>query len=342
MTQASGCTPAFCIGIDIGFGDVKAVAAGPNGSGGLKLKTLKFPSNVAKAGRTRIRGLDNALSRYTYQGRDWLVGTEAVASERAVVRRDASFLLDFVPLFIFKIMEKLATEYRMSLSAMLHAPKKMGVGLPLEYFADHRQTILDSLESFAVSGQVVEIKNETKVFAQGQGVQFDFLIANGKINRTWNNKTMAILDVGFNTIDFLAINEGCADPENSEMITQKGVCRICTELRRELKQRDLEMSEYGIKKALYDKQTIFFGQTVDLNAVVSQLAEEYAEELFTEVSTRFGAFLPKSEKLVLAGGGSYFVREQFVKRYSKTFVHVPPKAEFSNARGYMKFLELSA
>lgn len=340
MAQSSGNNPIFRIGIDIGFGDVKAVAIGPNGSGKMRTNYLKFPSYVARAGRIHVKGLDNVVSHYSYDGKEWLLGNSAAYAERTVLRRDVTFLLEFAPLFVFKIMEGLAAKYQMDLRSLLKEPKIVGVGLPLEYFFDHRQSLLDRLVRFDVSGRQVILEDGISVFAQGQGVQFDFLISNGKTNQTWKRKTIAVLDVGYNTIDFLAVNNGCADPENSEMISQKGVCRLCVELRHELKQAGVELSEYGILKALCEGKAVSYGQTVDLTEMIPRLAEEYADELFTEVSTRFGRFLPKTEKLVLAGGGAYLVRKHFIQRYSESFVHVPARAKFSNARGYMKFLEI--
>ena len=41
--------------------------------------------------------------------------------------------------------------------------------------------------------------------------------------------------------------------------------------------------------------------------------------------------------LIVAGGGAYYVSDAFGQEYSKGFVHISQKPEFSNARGFLKY-----
>jgi plasmid segregation protein ParM len=341
MGETNPTENVYLVGIDIGFGDVKVVATGPNGKGDLKTEHLKFPTAIAKARRHRIRGLKNAFKQYGFNNQKYLVGNEALFSERVISSKEISFLLEYAPLFVFKIMEELSVIFNKSRSQMLQAPKKLCIGLPLAYYFSKKKELTNKIRKFNVSDTAVDFEDtEIDVLPQGQGIQFDFLISNGTISGIWKEKTYLVLDIGYNTVDVLAVSEGSADPQISDMTRGAGVCRICKDLKKELKAKDIELSDPLVKKALIEKKVFYCGEAIRLEEIIGELAADYAESLFYDLTADFGEFLSKTEKLIIAGGGAYYVREYFVEKYKSKFIHVPGKAEFSNARGCMKFLEI--
>ena len=341
MDETKPIKNVYLVGIDIGFGDVKVMATGPNGTGELKTEHLKFPSAIAKAKRQRIRGLKNAFNQYGFNNQQYLVGNEALFSERVISSRDISFLLEYAPLFVFKIMEELSVIFKQRLPHMLQAPKKLCIGLPLAYYFSKKKELTNRIRKFNISETAVDFEDtEIDVLPQGQGIQFDFLINNGTISGIWREKTYAVLDIGYNTVDVLAVSKGNADPQTSDMTRGAGICRICKDLKKELKAKDIELSDQLVKKALIEKKVFFCGEIIRLEEIIEELAADYAESLFNDLTSDFGDFLSKIEKLIIAGGGSYYVKDYFVEKYKNRFVYVPGKAEFSNARGCMKFLEI--
>lgn len=328
----------YHIGIDIGFGDVKAVFVGTNGDESSKTTMIRFPTAVARTRRQGIKGLANAQTKYLFENREYIVGTDALSSERVMPTRDMEFILSYAPLFVFKIFESLSLDYQVSLVEILRAPKKISIGLPLAYFFRKKEELIARLQSFHVAGHTVRIPS-IEVFAQGQGVFFDFLLINGKANKTWKGKTLLICDIGFNTVDILCIDKGKADPDTSKMIQGAGIWQICKELESELRAKDLELSEQVVKDALYQKKFANSGHTIRLDKIISELSVEYAQDLYLQIKSQFQYFLQRADKMVLAGGGAYYVRDYFSKNFSESFIHVPAKAEFSNARGYLKIAE---
>jgi len=324
----------YNIGIDVGFGDVKVVSTRTNGTGKSATRTIKFPTALAALKNNGLGALDNSIKTYNFKNKHYIVGEGALLCQRVIPTRDIAFLLNFIPLFIFKSIEDLANEFNEDFDDVRHAAKRLCLGLPLGFYSENRKAICEIVKRIAVSGESIEFET-VKVHAQGQGILFDCL------KPQLREKTFLIVDIGFNTIDILAVDKGRARRDWSTMIYGAGICQICEEVREGIKKISdgLEVSEQEVKESLVQGSVMYYGERIDITDMMNDALEDYADYLYGELYSRLAEFLKRSEKLIIAGGGAYHVGNLLSKKFPGSFVHIPPHAEFSNARGYLKFLQ---
>ncbi len=330
--------PSIRLGIDIGFGDVKVVSAKNTGNSGFDTERFKIPSVVARVKSKAISGLEDAQAEYDFENRKYLVGSEALASANIIPTRDIEFILEFSPLLIFKAFESLSQKYHLQMESICRT-SEICLGLPLAYYHSRKSLLADRLTRFEVLGCKIQI-SRLAVQAQGQGILLDFLLDDHcRPNRKWFESDLLILDIGFNTVDILCVHKGRSSSEWSNMLEGAGVCRICRDLDIELKKMDLELPEQAIKKALSQRKISIYGKEIDLSGIIDPLIQDYADFLFREIRSKLSDVLKKSQKLILAGGGAYYVSQTFRCKFPREFLLVPVDPEFSNARGFYKYLK---
>lgn len=329
--------PIVRIGIDIGFGDVKIVTGkinAINSSGNLD----KFPSTVAKIRNRSIEGLTDAQIEYTFENRKYLLGSDALVSRNIIPTRDIDFILEFSPLLVFRALEFAARTFHLPLQAVCTSAE-ICLGLPLAYYKTKKKDLTQRLRHFEVSGYQINIPSPA-IQAQGQGILLDFLFDDQcRPNRDWINSNLLILDIGFNTVDILCVHEGRSSAEWSNMLEGAGICRICRDLDIALKKLGLELSEQAIKKVLSQKKTTIYGKEINLSETIEELQADYADFLYREIQSRFADILKTTSKLIVSGGGAYYVSNVFKGKYPDDFLFIPYQPEFSNARGYFKYLK---
>ena len=112
----------------------------------------------------------------------------------------------------------------------------------MAYFTKkHKQIVIDRLSEITVNGETIHLNVD--VIPQGVGVLFDYRVdfAGNEIEKT--DIDMMVLDVGFNTVDVLPVEDGIAVKNDSGMLEKWGVSRITSELADEIQ------GEYGLQLA---------------------------------------------------------------------------------------------
>ena len=329
--------PIIRIGIDIGFGDVKAVFSKVEDSG-LETDLIRFPSAIARIKNKAIAGLDDANIEYEFESRMYLVGKDAFASANIIPTRDIDYILEFSPLLVFRALEFISERYHLPMDSIRSATE-VCLGLPLAYFKSKKIPLAERLTHFEVLGYEVELQR-LAVQAQGQGILLDFLLDDHcRANRKWVESDILIIDIGFNTIDILCVHEGRSNSEWSDMLEGVGTCRICRQLEIELKKMGIDLPEQAVKNVLATRNVSIYGEVFDLSDIVDPLVRDYADFLYREIRSRFSDVLKNSKKLIIAGGGAHYVVDFLRQRFPEEFLHVPFDPEFSNARGYYKYLK---
>jgi plasmid segregation protein ParM len=328
----------YRMGIDIGFGDVKVVASGLNGTSTPETKQLKFPSAVSYMRKATTRGLENTQTEYLFEDRRYILGDEALSSFELIPTRDISFIMGFSPLLVFKALSDVAEAFQKDLQEVVKAPE-VCMGLPMSYYFEGKEKLEERLTGFKVQERDVSF-GKLDIYVQGQGILLDFLFDDQRrLNKEWFGKNLIILDVGFNTVDVLCIDQGKTSAEWSETLEGAGICRICRHIRIEMKEMGFQNpAEQEAKAALYARKVSLFGEEKNLSSLIAELSQDYGEYLYREFITTFSEFLKKTDKVILAGGGAYYAAKEFKKRFPRNFIFVPPEPEFSNARGYLKYL----
>jgi plasmid segregation protein ParM len=247
------------------------------------------------------------------------------------------FLLAYSPLLAYKALREIADIDSREFPDLLRTKKQLCLGVPLGYY-HKRHNLQSRLTNYTISTDFIRF-DSVEVRAQGQGILFDYVLdENGKPIEDHINQNVLILDIGFNTVDVLGVVEGRPSREWSDMLENGGICRICGDLRSYLKREfNFNLSEQAVKEVLQNGQISVYGDSKDLSTAIRKIRETYSDWLVQEIKSRWEDFLIQADKLIIAGGGAYYV-EEIRKAYPERFIHIPEASEYSNARGFFKFL----
>lgn len=318
------------LGLDIGFGDVKVVIPLSRGDR-VSLRSVKFPTAIGRVKRGIVDLGNKSCKEYVFDGGSYFLGVEALYCQDTFDTRDRDFLVKYSPLLAFKALDHMRAQDRVDLS--------LCVGIPLGYYKKYKKSVTRVLSKISVNSQTI-IPKTIDVRAQGQGVYFDYIFNNsGKLDPAKKYSNILILDIGFNTVDILGIIEGQPSMEWSDMLTKEGISRICEDLKLHVKKEyGVEESDQRMSHALEAGKIAIFGKSHDLSEIIGKLAQSYTERFIQNIrSSKWSDFLSRVDKLVVAGGGAYYVADAFQQVYPKDFVYVPGMPEFSNARGFLKY-----
>jgi len=314
------------LSVDVGYGDVKAFGG---------VKKVKFPSAIApySFGGSERPHDDFFYSKekvYHFDGDDYLLGEMALLDENCKTSRSQEFIEKYSPLFVYAVMERL----NMLKKDGENEIDRLAVGIPLTTFVSpaaesFKKRYKEKLKKFVVDNNLVKVK-EVDVFAQGHGIYIDYLTANKKSI----DETVLVVDIGFNTVDILAVVKGTPRKKGSTTLRNRGVIKVVSNLREYIKEAyGIEVSEQGVKDILNKGGFKLYGNFVDLGEKIESIVKDYSEWLFNEIKSQKDEFLQSADKLIVAGGGAYYVKNAIPEEY-RGFVFIPQEPEFANARGY--------
>lgn len=309
-------------GVDVGFGDCKAVYPSANGLG-----YLKFPSAVAHA-ENRPRYLDDLAGdkAYKYEGSRYTIGESA--APYAMSTQNYEFLKRYSALLIFRTIEIIREQTSEDVS-------QIGVGLSLNFYEKGRVELRPLIEEIRVNGQ--EIRLMPVFCPQCYGAFCDYRLNNEGLIRPLTAQDMLVVDVGFNTVDICAITKGKISPRGSLALARRGVCIIAERLRNDLQELEICLTAQEAAEAIRTRHCLAYGSYVDCTKSIDAASQIYSEWLLNEIASRWQDHIQRSAKIILAGGGAHLIREHFFRKY-QDLVLIPDRPEFANARGYLKLV----
>lgn len=331
------------LGLDIGFGDVKLVI-GFTPENGVRRESIlrKFPTAISYARDGIIGDLGKDEKRYEFNGREYFVGAPALQCRDVFSTRDIDFLIAHSPLLAFAAIEKSFDAHPLihELANIDMSKKALCLGMPIAHFHSKRAQLMDIMEKTRVSDTSLSFET-IDVRAQGQGIFFDFVFdETGQPITDHLFMNVLVVDIGFNTVDILGVVGGRPSREWSGMIERGGISRIGEQVGAYLQREfNFDLPEQAIKDVLRKKEIALYGDVKDISWVIRKASAEYAEWLVQEIRSKWEGFLKKADRLILAGGGAYYVADVFHSVYPQGFLHVPEKPEYSNAKGFQKYLE---
>jgi hypothetical protein len=138
----------------------------------------------------------------------------------------------------------------------------------------------------------------------------------------------------------LCVEDGHPQAKASDMMTDHGLIYLVDRVRKFLmaKYKTGELSEQLVKKSIDRGYFIKTGRRLDLKPIIAPIVKDWAEFLFASLKGRVGNFLEASERLIVAGGSAYHLKQELEKRFPD-FAVFPDRAEFANARGYLSVLQ---
>ena len=314
------------LGLDIGYGDVKGVFKDED-----VLEFFKFPTAV-KFAPPDNEGLDRFTStrEYRYNGSKYLVGEAAKTGAFSV--RSFDFMKQFTPLLAFKAIE-IVREKGMDV------PDQLSLGIPLSYYNNaHVDEMNSAMRRIEVNGEYLELA--TKFYPQGFGTLADYrLDADGCVIED-TDKNIVIIDIGFNTIDMVAVEKGKVTREDSDTLYGQGVSKMALEVLARLRTTEdlYYLSEVTANDILLSGKYRVYGQEKDLSGFKKTVIAEYTKWLFIEMESKMAGRLQDADKVILSGGGAHYIKDYIPQKYSD-MVFIPHNPEYSNARGFLKLIE---
>lgn len=269
-------------------------------------RLLKFPTAVAFVSDSGMTYGDDEV--FEYNGENYFVGDEAVSSE-AFVTSDFGFKKTFDPLLLFFILTKLN---------LVEEARANNVKLYLTLaLADWRfkDEYLEIFKSFTVNGITLGFEDIT-LLPQGSGAYIQYMG-----NREEHPSSSVVLDIGANTVNFLAYENGQPSRSRSRGFPGHGVLvSIVQPFASYLE------STYNMRFSNAEAQKIFTNNKFIFNGVpqenvqekIQELKAQFVKKLFNSILTQEKKQLSTSEVVLVAGGGCYLLEG----------INFPPNVQF--------------
>ncbi len=295
------------LSIDLGYGHTKFMYNG---------ECFKFPTAISHAGISSTSFA--ATESYQFEGHHYFVGDEKAIRE-ALPTRDYSFLEKYAPLLIYKALEICIEKYELDPSKDIH----IATGLSVMNWAQ-REDFKKRIRKFEVNGKI--INTHIKLFAQGQGVFYDYFDVSG------DDDLNIVLDIGLLTNDFIVFENN--KPYNEKCFANdQGLNIIITNLQNYISANfdDTRLPEAQINKILVAKEYRHYGQVNNLEEVIANIKHSYINDIVLGLQANSKALIKEAKKIILSGGGAYLFED--LKIFPNLVLSNAP-FEFANVRGY--------
>ncbi len=271
--------------IDCGYGHVKIK---------YEDKFYKFPTSVAFAVDTGIAYGDGDTVKY--KGDAYYVGENAIVLE-TFNTTDFAFKKQFDPLIIYHVLKKLnlveeATKGEIQLTLTL--------SLTDWKYKDEYIEATSNFEADDTSFQFQDII----LIPQGAGVYMNYMT-----NHAEHPVSAIVIDIGYNTINYMLYEHGNPQKAHSKGFAGHGVSSIIKAFSTYLEsQFSMPFSDSESQKIFLNGKFIFSGE--DRSEVAQKIIElkgQFVKRLFNSILTSEKKLLATSEKVILAGGGCYLL-----------------------------------
>jgi len=263
---------------------------------------------------------------YAFENETLLVGEDAVGE--AFTTLDYKFKYKYDPLLMIHSLLKLGA---LDLNRIDQDHLTIRIGLALGDWK-HKNDYIERLQNINVDGKTFRFNN-IKIIPQGAGVYLDSVI------RLFNNvhpSLTSIIDIGFNTINYLAFIDGKPQKQYCRSYMGHGVSSIITSFANYLENEfGMSFSEQEAIRIFMKEKFIYNGaeqhQVVD---TIYELKSNFIKKLRNSILVKEKKLLSTSEKVVFAGGGSNLLKGV---QFPPNVVFAAEEAIYSNVRGYMLF-----
>jgi hypothetical protein len=288
------------LGIDIGFGQVKVV---------VQDRAFKFPSQIAQF----LEGDLSDVPAVEHDGMWYVVGEEATAFRHKLSLSTVELLIKYSPVLLKRTLLEMGEggEYFV-VSGLPPRFRHMG-----EEFSRALQTV-DGVRKVLVVPQGAGILEDVRDYVRSYGEAL-------------------ILDIGFNTVDYLSVRVKGNDfvKERGGTIEGLGV-KSAVEIFRSLLPAEvgfLRNEPYVFLVPYFAKGRLTLaGREVFLLEEKAKASKLWTEQIYLRLQEEIGELIKSKPVFVVAGGGAYFLDRSLFERE----VYIPLEPDFSNARGYYK------
>jgi PRTRC genetic system protein D len=325
------------IGLDVGFGDVKAAKLIDG-----KFQTVSFPAVSGQAQDLASYGTGlgtrrRRAKRLIYDGVEYYVGEEALQHSRTLAGRQDRARIGSVEERVLALA---------ALAQLDATDAYLITGLPVMWFDDRRR-LANSLRGehrFTWGGQecVLTVHGLAVVPQPFGGFYAHFLdqrgvasIPDGELHRTY-----AFFDIGWNTTDLTAI-QALQPVERWSGGERVGVRNVIEIVGDQISRRHgLELQPHEIDRAIQAGRIEVFGEWQAISDIVASATASLAQQ---EVSaaTRLWGNGERMTNILIFGGGAAILGKEIRKAFPKNGILLGNPA-MSNALGFCKFAQRKA
>jgi len=289
---------------DIGYGDTKYIFLDGESESKGKIPTLVAP--VMKS--SYELGENSSLS---YGGRNFLAGPEAKYASYVIPTTTREFLMSYSPLLVARVLRELEEMGGIDLLVVSLSLKDWRMKNEIEKVTGN----------FTVSNRTYS--QEVKVFPQGLGIWVE----------CGRPENVAIVDIGYNTIDVPVFMDGRINRELSFAIAGMGTTAFISEV--------TDFVNSNFKEDFTPNEICHFMQTespyfqrLGIVDEIKSRSVDWFNDVWERLTSR-QAFrkVVKYMDVIIAGGGARFALEAALDANVKVFGQAP---EFANVMGFAK------
>ena len=318
------------LGLDLGYSATKAVAG---------QKRVTFPSVVGTPDRARFSlndaGADIVLD--VPGDGQWLVGQGAVIQSRFVDRREDRRWIesDAYRRLMLAAFSEVTSATMVELTVV--------TGLPVAFYSDKDALLARFLGEHKAAregrrAQVFRVK-EARVIPQPFGALLAETLDNaGRIvNQDFASGNVGVIDVGGKTTNLLSVNR-LAEIGRETASVNVGAWDAARAVRDHLADAcpNLELRDHQVIDALIARQVTYYGEPVDLGAVVDATLEPMGEQVIAQATQLWNGGAGLSAILV-SGGGALLLGPYIKRRFQHARTVQDPV--FANALGYWRLAQ---
>jgi len=325
----------FKIGIDLGYGFVKAIAE--------TNRTMLFPSVVAKGAKRSFGGLFGGESKdyeVIVNGERYYVGELALTQKADATRafdeeRHAHFS---TPVLVGTVLAVLAPA---------NQPVHVATGLPLRYYGEHGEKFAETLRRMNFTVEMPGIYQGARRVAVGDVTLFpqaasalyaEILNEKGELKNAemvTRGGLLGVVDVGYKTTDFMLVDmDGPEVLEDFSDTLGMGMSDVYKAVQGVVRDETgesidiLQVENYALKGEMW-----FMGRRHDLRGIVRDAGMSLAQSIVDRLNLSWRDKKKFLRRLYVAGGGAMLVGPYLDTGDCPVEVVAAP--QFANARGYL-------
>ncbi len=225
----------------------------------------------------------------------------------------------------------------LSISRTINNPQVLVLGLPPgQYSKEHVGSLIEKLRdiSLMIPTESAEwtrlvLPKTIKFIPQGAGIFFSHI---QKGNKSDYNKNLAVLDIGYYTLDMLFFAKG-KYVEKTARSYPFGVFEIYEEIKKTFYQKHqiFLKSDKSVDNILSGKGIEVAGVSYSLD--VSEILNAYTTQI-SSVIEGYIEKLPDDPEIVIAGGGGIKLLPSAPLKYN---LKVVPESQLANAKGFYEY-----
>jgi len=308
------------LSVDIGFGDTKYILK----KDGVEIKKEKFNTIIERVSLN----LKNKQDVYNYRGEISYFRVGNKNAKNPYKTRSMEFIIKNAPLIIYHILDK--NDIKLDENEVLN----IRTGLSPLYYEAYKDSFKKTIKEFTVNGKT--IKTNLKLFAQGQGILFDYLENNSNNDR---EKDIIVIDCGYHIVNFLHFEkeDGIFKPIKGDSFGEIiGIySTIITYLQDYIEVKfNIKITEQEALQIFFQNKIKIKDEEINLSNIINELTLYYLDTLENDILNIQMNLIVKANRIIFGGGGAYFLDEDELKKMHKKSIIVKDP-EFSNVRGYL-------